>query len=558
MHYRLGKIYLSTDFKLTNTEKAKHHLSFAANHGHNEAKQILIQMQNEKRNSIHQIEPDKTGEQTSEVDSGSMTSQETSSLQSTSNRTSLVDINTKETDWMGQDKDTIKAEAERGDNDSQFTLGYMYENNIGFKRDLSNAKEWYKRAAKKDHLDACCNLGHLYEKNKKYGKAFKWYNHAAQRDCIQAQYNLGCLYAQGLGTSTNKEQSLHWFERAAEEGHHEAQANAGYCYFIQSKFDKAKSYYSKAAKGGVVRAQFAFGWILENTTVDPKVDPKEVSKIVEEIYIKCNEQGYPPGINNLGCFYEKQGKVSKALEYYKKAEKKGYDLAKNNFKRLNKENPQPKDNQDSRSLFEIYKKNRNSPNSHDKPKPQGKKIENSKTNKANSTYFTKQNVIHGFKYPYRSFPELKENRSKVGWYELDSTEQYAKRGLPDNNNRLQPYSNAENNPVALYKLASMYFLADGVNYDLDKAITYLEKVKMIPMNQDSQFICPLEENPELCIITSSQLLAEMYCALGYLYEHKGDHLNKIKHFILASNMGCTDATEEVKEIINQQNLVSIK
>jgi TPR repeat protein len=95
MHYRLGEIYLSTDFKLTNTEKAKHHLSFAANHGHNEAKQILIQMQNEKRNSIHQIEPDKTGEQTSEFDSGSMTSQETSSLQSTSNRTSLVDINTK-------------------------------------------------------------------------------------------------------------------------------------------------------------------------------------------------------------------------------------------------------------------------------------------------------------------------------------------------------------------------------------------------------------------------------------------------------------------------------
>jgi TPR repeat protein len=132
---------------------------------------------------------------------------------------------------MSLDKDTIKAEAERGDNDSQFTLGYMYENNIGFKRDLSNAKEWYKRAAKMDHLDACCNLGHLYEKQKKYSKAFKWYDFAAQRGCTQAQYNLGSLYAQDLGTSKNRNQSLHWYTQATDKGHHDAQANVGYFYW---------------------------------------------------------------------------------------------------------------------------------------------------------------------------------------------------------------------------------------------------------------------------------------------------------------------------------------
>jgi TPR repeat protein len=561
IHCQLGKIYLSTDFMLANTEKAKHHLSYAANLGHNEAKQILNLMENEKRDSIHQIEPDKTSEQNSGFDSGSITSQETSSLQSTSNRTSLMDTNTNETEWMGQDRDSIKAAAEHDDKDSQFTLGYMYENGIGFKKSLPAAEIWYKRAAERDHWDAHCNLGFLYEKQKKYNKAFKMYKPAAKRGSLQAQYNLGCLYAQGLGTSADKEKSLHWFKQAADNGHHEAQANVGYCYLKKSNYNDANIYYREAAKGGVIRAQFAIGWILENTTgdpkVNPKVDPKDIPNIVKGIYMKCSKQGYPPGMNNLGCFYEKQGDIGKALEYYKMAEKEGCDPAKDNFKRLNKENQSPKDNQDSRPLLGNFGNKRNPPNSHDKPEPLGKNNENNKTNKINSTYFIKQNVIHGFKYSYRSFKELQGCRSKAGWYELDSTEQYAKLGLPDNNYRLQPYSNAENNPAALYKLSSMYLLADGVNYDLDKAIKCLEKAMTIPMNQDSRFICPLEEDPELCIKTSSQLLAEMYCALGYLYEHKGDHLNKIKHFVTASNKGCTEAKEEVKEIINQQNLVSI-
>jgi TPR repeat protein len=469
VHCKLGKIYLSTKFMLSNTENAKHHLSFAANLGHNEAKQILNQMENEKRDSIHQIEPDKTSEQNSDFDSGSITSQETSSLISTSNRTSLMDTNTNETEWMDQDKDSIKADAERDDKDSQFTLGYMYENGIGFKQNIPAAEIWYKRAADKEHWDACSNLGFLYEKQKEYIKAFEMYKPAAWRGSLQAQYNLGSLYAQGLGTSKDKEKSLHWYKRAADNGHHEAQANVGYFYWKKSNYRKANIYYREAAEGGVIRAQFAIGWILENTKGDPKVNPKDIPKIVEGIYMKCSEQGYPPGMTNLGCFYEKQGDIEKALEYYKMAEKEGCDPAKNNLERLNKENQSPKDNQDSKQLFGKLRNKRNPLNSLDKPEPPGKNNENNKTN---STYFIKQNVIHGFKYSYRSFKELKESRSKVSWYELDSTEQYAKLGLPDNNNRLQPYSNAENNPAALYKLSSMYLLTDSVNYDLDKVFYY--------------------------------------------------------------------------------------
>ncbi len=44
--------------------------------------------------------------------------------------------------------------AVQGDSDSQFVLGTCYEDGIGVEADLTEAREWYGRAAEQGHREA--------------------------------------------------------------------------------------------------------------------------------------------------------------------------------------------------------------------------------------------------------------------------------------------------------------------------------------------------------------------------------------------------------------------
>jgi TPR repeat protein len=116
--------------------------------------------------------------------------------------------------------------ASRGEVDSQFNLGNMYEKGIGTSIDYQQAREWYGKAAATGHAKASFSLGLMYHEGtgvKRNNKtAFKWFNDAAGQGSTSAQYYLGKLYASGSGVPRNYTKALDWYSMAADSGFNQA------------------------------------------------------------------------------------------------------------------------------------------------------------------------------------------------------------------------------------------------------------------------------------------------------------------------------------------------
>ncbi|MEJ2137006.1 MAG: tetratricopeptide repeat protein [Desulfofustis sp.] len=121
---------------------------------------------------------------------------------------------------------TTEISASRGEVDSQFDLGNMYEKGIGTRIDYVQARHWYGKAAAAGHTNASFSLGLMYyegsgiKKNNKM--AFKWFSDAARQGSTPAQYYLGKLYASGSGVRKNYATALQWYSRAADGGFDQA------------------------------------------------------------------------------------------------------------------------------------------------------------------------------------------------------------------------------------------------------------------------------------------------------------------------------------------------
>ena len=76
-----------------------------------------------------------------------------------------------------------KANAEQGDAEAQFNLGFCYDDGRGVAKDYVEAVKWYRQAAEQGHAEA--------------------------------QYNLGCGYANGQGVVRDKVEAYAWFSMAA-------------------------------------------------------------------------------------------------------------------------------------------------------------------------------------------------------------------------------------------------------------------------------------------------------------------------------------------------------
>ena len=51
-----------------------------------------------------------------------------------------------------------------------------------------------------------------------YKKAIEWYQKAAEQGHADAQYNLGWIYEKGRGVSADNYKALEWYEKAAVQG----------------------------------------------------------------------------------------------------------------------------------------------------------------------------------------------------------------------------------------------------------------------------------------------------------------------------------------------------
>lgn len=127
-----------------------------------------------------------------------------------------------------------RALADQGDATAQNSLGAMYLNGQGAKRDDDEAMKWFRRAAALGSPAAQFNLAEMYFRGRGADQdllqAAKWYSRAAEQGHAQAQFTLGALYLIGAGVPKNNQKAAYWFERAAAQGHAEAQNQLGDMY----------------------------------------------------------------------------------------------------------------------------------------------------------------------------------------------------------------------------------------------------------------------------------------------------------------------------------------
>ena len=101
-----------------------------------------------------------------------------------------------------------------------------------------------------------------------YSKAAYWWEKAAEQGHSDAQFNLGVCYSKGEGVEQSYSKAIYWYKKAAEQGNSSAQYNIGVCYSegegVEQSYSKAIYWYKKAAEQGHSDAQFNLGTCYYN------------------------------------------------------------------------------------------------------------------------------------------------------------------------------------------------------------------------------------------------------------------------------------------------------
>lgn len=118
-------------------------------------------------------------------------------------------------------------EADGGNAEAQFYVGYMYMQKQGVKRKRDEAARYYQLAVDQGHPQAHLALAKMYydgkgvKKNRE--KAAQMYQKMADQGNAGAQTELGKLYERGRGVAKDKAEAERLYRIAAEQGFHDGQ-----------------------------------------------------------------------------------------------------------------------------------------------------------------------------------------------------------------------------------------------------------------------------------------------------------------------------------------------
>ena len=157
-----------------------------------------------------------------------------------------------------------------------------------------------------------------------------YYQLAADQGNDMGQYNLGRMYYNGQGVDKNYEQAALYYKLAADQGYYKAQYKLGNMYYygqgVDNDYKQAVLYYQLAADQNHDIAQYKLG----NMYYNGKGVSKDYCQTVR-YYQLAADQGYDEALTKLGnMYYNGEGVVQnheQAVYYYKLAADQDYDEA---------------------------------------------------------------------------------------------------------------------------------------------------------------------------------------------------------------------------------------
>ena len=223
---------------------------------------------------------------------------------------------------MQQARDIYQQFADKGAQDAQLKLAFMFEQGLGGAVDLAAAENWYRLSAEQGQPLAQYLLGHFYQlggvnKRPNYAEAKLWYEkskatyapaavalgfiyetvdddyaaaqqnyeYAASRRDSLGQLNLGLIYEKGKGCVVDFAKANHLYQQAAKAGQAQAMDELAAMYFqgTQGTRDEAQAlnWYKKSAELGDRNALYQLG-LLSETGVTVALDYANAVKYYEK------------------------------------------------------------------------------------------------------------------------------------------------------------------------------------------------------------------------------------------------------------------------------------
>lgn len=152
---------------------------------------------------------------------------------------------------------------------AQYYLGMKYYAGLGVNKNVTKARDLLTQAAQQEHLQAQFELGQLYDSSlsdiQDPQLATEWFIKAAENGYGPAQHSLASHYLTGRGATLSLEKGVFWLQKAAEQNDADAMRDLGFLYFqgmgVQQDFKQAHDLLLFPAQEGSSLAQFLLGEI---------------------------------------------------------------------------------------------------------------------------------------------------------------------------------------------------------------------------------------------------------------------------------------------------------
>jgi len=160
-------------------------------------------------------------------------------------------------------KELMKSLIESADKGNVFSMVFVaqcYQKEIGVKKDIYKASDYYEKASKKGSVDANRELGLMLLNNKQAVDAAKYFKMGADKGDLSSTFYYGKLLSEGKGIAKDPTRGMIYMQKAADAGFANAQLYLGRAFYegngVRKSPETGYSWMLKAARNGNSNAMY--------------------------------------------------------------------------------------------------------------------------------------------------------------------------------------------------------------------------------------------------------------------------------------------------------------
>ena len=224
--------------------------------------------------------------------------------------------------------------AQKGNDEAQIILAWLYEKGLFVKQNDQKARNWYQKALKNKNIDAYIGMARLAldERGGLSKSDVKTYlTKAAYLNSNQARKILADLYLKGNTVQPSHHLAAYWISEAAQNGDMQAQEQLGNFYLngfgVPQNPLKAIQFYQQAADQGSVNAMYVTALLYAEGKETQTYALKKNEQKAFLYFKKAAEHNHPAAMADLGLMYYQARGASKSLpqavSWFKKSAQAG-------------------------------------------------------------------------------------------------------------------------------------------------------------------------------------------------------------------------------------------